>query len=175
MSATEPSAPAGVLDRFDAGLGRASLWLARAGAVVLAVMMVLTFCDVVGRYAFNSPLVGTVETTELFMGLIVFFGMALTAHGDGHISVDLVTARLAGRPRRMLALLAQLAGLGFAFALGWRLFERAGQVRDSNLETQLWAIPVWPVIYAMAAGAALMLLVLVVRLLHTARDLKKSG
>ena len=50
-----------LLDRFDALTGRLALWLVRAGAVVLAAMMAMTFLDVVGRYVFNSPIVGTVD------------------------------------------------------------------------------------------------------------------
>ena len=56
----------------------------------------MTFCDVVGRYVFNSPFTFTVEFTQLSMGLIVYLGVGLTTHDRGHIVVDVVTLRLPG-------------------------------------------------------------------------------
>ncbi len=70
--------------------GRVTMWLARAGAVGLAIIMLLTFCDVIGRYVFNAPIVGTVEVTELLMGMMVYLGVGMTTHVRGHIRVDIV-------------------------------------------------------------------------------------
>ena len=57
--------------------GRVTMWLARAGAGALATIMVLTFCDVIGRYVFNAPIVGTVEVTELLMGMMVYLAVGV--------------------------------------------------------------------------------------------------
>lgn len=45
--------------RIDACTRRVTTWLAAAGAVVRAVMMAMTFVDVIGRYLFQQPIVGT--------------------------------------------------------------------------------------------------------------------
>ena len=44
------------------------MWLARLGAVMLALMTLLAFVDVVGRELISSSIAAKVEMTELMMG-----------------------------------------------------------------------------------------------------------
>ena len=62
--------------------------LAYVACGVLALLAIVTFADVIARYAFNRPFSFTVEVTELAMGLIVYFGVGLTTHETGHVAVD---------------------------------------------------------------------------------------
>ncbi|MHA1570320.1 MAG: TRAP transporter small permease [Alphaproteobacteria bacterium] len=120
----------------------------------------MTFFDVVGRYAFNSPIVGTVETTELFMGVIVYLGMAMTTQKRGHISVDLLTSNVGPRTRLLLAVLADLVSAVFVAFLSWRLWQIAKRTFDNNLITQIWEVPVYPAAYIMAAASSVMVIIL---------------
>ena len=74
--------------------GRVTLWLARIATAALAIIAVVTFCDVIGRYVFNRPFIFTVELTEIAMAVVVYFGVGLVTHEDAHISADVVTLRL---------------------------------------------------------------------------------
>ena len=150
---------------------RATLWLVRVGAVVLGVLTALTFVNVVGRKLFNSPIAGTVEMTELCMGLIVFFGIAYTTHKRAHVSVDILTSHLPGRVRYALDLFGEFASTLFAAAICWRLWVKAGETLSDNLLTQIWELPVYPVAYLMAAGSTLMLAVLVVQIAQSLQQL----
>jgi len=49
-----------------------SLFFANIAAMVLLVLVAITCVDVIGRYFFNSPLVGAVELVEICMGAITF-------------------------------------------------------------------------------------------------------
>jgi TRAP-type C4-dicarboxylate transport system permease small subunit len=104
-------AAAGWLCRLN---GRVSTWLARAAAFVLAVLAVMTFCDVIGRYFLNAPFSFSVEMTELSMGLVVYLAIGLTTHENGHVSVDFVTSRLPDRVRAAVEFLTGLAALACA-------------------------------------------------------------
>ena len=53
-------------------------WLARIAGVALALITVVTFCDVIGRDFFHAPFAFTVELTSFAMAVIVFF-----ANGPG--------------------------------------------------------------------------------------------
>lgn len=159
------------LGRSEDLTARATLWLVRAGAAVLAGLTLLTFLNVAGRKLFNSPIVGTVEMTELCMGLIVFFGIAYTTHKRAHVSVDILTSHLPGRAREALALFSQLASTLFAAAICWRLWIKAGQTLDDNLLTQIWEVPVYPVAYLMAAGSTLMVVVLGIQITQSLQHL----
>lgn len=130
--------------------------LAYVACGVLTLLAVVTFADVIARYVFNRPFSFTVEVTELAMGLIVYFGIGLTTHERGHVSVDVVTLRASARGRAALETLTGLLGLGFLGLMIWRLWLRAQALLATGDVTQVWAIPVWPVAFAMAAGAILL-------------------
>ena len=108
----------GLAGRIDRLNGRATMWLARIAAAVLALLAVMTFCDVIARYFFNSPLSFTVEITEIAMGVIVYFGVGLVTQDNGHISVDIVTLRLSDWWRALLRLATNIAALGFLALMG---------------------------------------------------------
>ncbi len=164
-----------MLSRIDAATRRASNWLVWLGAVILAAMTVMTFLDVVGRYAFNSPIVGAVETTELFMGVIVYLGMAITTQSRGHISVDLLTSNVEPRTRLVLAVLADLVSTVFVSFLSWQLWRIAKRTFDNNLITQIWEVPVYPAAYIMAAASSIMALILLCQLLVTVGQLARPA
>ena len=137
------------------------MWLVRAGAAALAIMMLLTFFNVAGRKLLNSPIVGAVEMTELLMGLIVFLGIAYTTRSRSHVTVDIITSHLPVRTREALALAAQILSTGFVVFISWRLWVVANETVSDNLRTQVWELPVYPVAFLMAAGSTLMVVVLV--------------
>lgn len=64
----------------------------------LMAMMFLTCIDVVGRYLFEMPVMGSVELTEILLGSLVFLTMPLVTWRKEHISVDLTDSII---PRRI--------------------------------------------------------------------------
>jgi TRAP-type C4-dicarboxylate transport system permease small subunit len=137
--------------------GRVTLWLARIATVILAVLALMTFTDVFLRYVFNSPLHFTYEITELSMGIIVFFGLGLVTHKEGHISVDILTLRMGDRLRAFFALFTNLAALVYLALLVWRVFLRAGELETGGDLTQILLWPLWPHAYVMAFGSVFLI------------------
>lgn len=151
------------LKRLDALAGRVSLWLVRAGAAVLTLMMLMTFFDVVGRYFLNQPIVGTVDMTELYMGLIVYLGIGAMTLERGHISVDLLVSRLGPRARLVSDLFGQCLCAVLAALICWQLWVIAGERLADGIVTRVWETPVFPVAYAMAAASVLMVVALLLQ------------
>ena len=58
--------------------------------VVLFFLAVLTFCDVVGRRFFNSPVMGTIEIVEVGMALVAFLAMPRAFFLNSHVSADFI-------------------------------------------------------------------------------------
>ncbi len=83
-------------------------------ATLLAIMTLLTFVQVVLRYAFNSGLVWSLEATTYSFAALVLIGMSYCVHTNTHIAVDLVTNRLPKKVRRYVKLLAVVACLCYA-------------------------------------------------------------
>ena len=154
--------------------GRAATWLARAGAVGLATIMVLTFCDVIGRYGFDSPIVGTVEVTELLMGTMVYLGVGLTTHARGHIRVDILIDLLPARVRAILEVATLTISIIMVSLICWHLWLKAGATVEKNDLTQIWEWPVWPAAYVMAAASLLMVSSMLLQLGQAVRGLTRG-
>ena len=137
--------------------GRVTMWLARIAMVALALIAVVTFCDVIGRYFFHAPFAFTVELTSFAMALIVFFGVGLVTHEDAHISADVVTLRLSPRLRASFALVTNVLALGFLALMSWRLWLYAAFLLEKGDTTQVWSVPLWPIALAVAFGSVFLL------------------
>ncbi|XKH59982.1 TRAP transporter small permease [Halomonas sediminis] len=98
-----------------------------AGATLFALML-LTTADVVGRYFFNAPILGTVELTQQMLAAVVFLSLPVACWREEHISVDLLDAVF---PARFIWLRQLIVNLVVALALWviadrvWSLAERA--------------------------------------------------
>jgi TRAP-type C4-dicarboxylate transport system permease small subunit len=132
--------------------GRATLWLARIAAAILAIIALMTFTDVFLRYVFNSPFDFTYEITEMSMGIIVYFGLGYATHTEDHISVDMLTIRMPKRLRAFFALLTSLLALIYLALLVWRVWVRADDLATTGDKTQVLLWPLWPDAYLMAFG-----------------------
>jgi len=86
-------------------------------ATLLAFMTVLTFVQVVLRYAFNSGIVWSLEATTYSFAALVLVGMSYGVRTQTHIAVDLFTRRMPKRLRRYVNLVAIIACLGYALLM----------------------------------------------------------
>ena len=145
---------------------RISDWMAGAAAICLLGLMLITFADVVGRYFFDAPLVYTVEMVELGMGLMIFFGLALTTLNRGHIAVDLIAGMVPAGVRVWLAGFSALVAIIFFGLITWRLWDRAMNFWSDGLATQILFLPVAPVVIVMAISAGFTTLFALFLLLH---------
>jgi len=73
-------------------------------ALCLAFMTIVTFVQVVLRYAFDSGFVWHLEATTYAFAWLVLVGMSYCVRTNAHIAVDLVTRRLGPRAMRAAAL-----------------------------------------------------------------------
>ncbi len=63
-------------------------------ALLLFVMMMLTFIDVIGRYIFTAPIFGAAEMIQFLLAMTIFGGLCLVNARDEHITVELFEAPL---------------------------------------------------------------------------------
>jgi len=158
-------------DSLNRWNGRATQLLARIAAAALAVLAVITFCDVIARYFFNSPFSFTVEVTEILMGVMIYFGIGLTTHDNDHIAVDFVTLRLSEWMRALLGLVMNVLAFGFLVLMVWRLWLRAFALFEKGDVSPIMLFPRWPTAMVMAAGAIFFLTSLLVHIIFGYRRL----
>jgi len=108
------------------GLDRIVDWVSQGvGGCLVAVEVVLLFAGVVGRYAFNHPLVWTDEVAGMLFLWLVSLGAVIALRRTEHMRMTVVVSRLGPRARRLadclgaalvvlVALVLIVPGLGYA-------------------------------------------------------------
>ena len=86
-------------------------------ALLLGAMTLITFANVVARYAFNDNILWALEVTVFMFAWLVLLGASYAVKKQIHIGVDVVTSHVGPKTRRVLAILAVLACLAFSLLL----------------------------------------------------------
>ena len=132
-------------------------WFERALGVLMAIpvalIVVLTFVDVFGRYVFSAPLRGSIEIIEQAMALVIFAALPLVTRHRGHISVGLLdNVGSAGVRRLRGALCDGVAALGLAL-IAWRLVAQSLHDLKAGAASVVLGLQHAPLGFAMAALA----------------------
>ncbi|HEX4259751.1 MAG TPA: TRAP transporter small permease subunit [Acetobacteraceae bacterium] len=144
----------------------ATEWVAGA---LLAFVAALTFVAVALRYILGWSIPDAYDLSRNFLGILIFWGIAVTSFRAEHITVDLVWTQLPPRGRRGLDLLGTLFTLACMGAFAWAMLQKVLDERASGEETYDLHLRVWP-FYAIAwIGLAVSVLLLLVRLARQMR------
>jgi len=119
-------------------------------AVILFVLMAVTFVDVIGRYLFNHPLSGAFETTELLMLVLIFAGLPLVSRADEHVTMDFIDSLLGPRGLAAAMRLTHLVCAATMALLAWLVWVKAGRIASYGDTTDVLQITVAPFVYFMS-------------------------
>lgn len=86
-------------------------------ALCLALMTIITFANVIARYAFNDNILWALELTVFLFAWLVLMGASYGVKKHVHIGVDVVIQMVSPATRRIMALLAVAACLAFSIML----------------------------------------------------------
>lgn len=129
--------------------------LSYLAAALLFAMMATVVTDVVLRYMFGAPIRGTFEIVGFLLGVVVFAGLVVASENNEHINVSLLDHLFTGSVRwlqQAFILLFSSIVLGF---ISYRLFAAAERMRQRELLALSFDFPVAPIVFVMAALAAL--------------------
>ena len=88
-----------ILDKIERVVRRAGNIFTGIGGVMFMALMFLGAGDVIGRYLFNKPIMGTMEASEILMAGIVLLSWAYTQRTGGHVRVELFISRYSPRTK----------------------------------------------------------------------------
>ena len=94
-------------------------YLERLGAVLLAVMFVVTLFQVVARVVLGISSVWSEELARFLYVCLVFIGAAPLIRDDEHIRVGVLTDRLTGRPQSIMRLVTIFLTIPFIAIMTW--------------------------------------------------------
>ncbi|WP_083638788.1 TRAP transporter small permease [Rhizobium oryziradicis] len=130
---------------------RAVIWLQRVmallGGILLLVMMTMTIVDVIGRYAFNSPLRGAGELTELLLVSLIFMGLPAVTLENGHVTVDVLTEHLPKWSERWRMAAIGVINTVILTLIGWQIWLHASQIAAYGDVTTTLRLPIAPIGY----------------------------
>ncbi|KMK67091.1 TRAP transporter small permease [Puniceibacterium sp. IMCC21224] len=104
-------APKGPVGRMVHGFEETAI------AVMLGLMTMLTFANVILRYAFNASIIWSLEVVLVLFSWLVLFGVAYAFKITAHLGVDAVTNLLPPVPRKVVALIAGAICIFYALLL----------------------------------------------------------
>ena len=126
--------------------------LAYLGSYVLFGMMLLTTCDVIGRYLFNLPITGAYEITEAMMVTMVFFFLGYAQAEKSHVAVDLVVKLLPQKLRVLIDMATHILSFLMILLVGWMSIVRWLELMQIKEHTPILFIPVSPFLLILALG-----------------------
>lgn len=131
-----PSLPARVI-------GGAATGMAALGGTALVGAVAVTLASVIGRAAFNAPILGDYELVERLVGVAVFLFLPYGHWAGGHVTVDLLTRRLPDRFRGALARGVEGLFAIVAAVLAWRMASGGVDMLRYNDSSMMLGLPTW--------------------------------
>lgn len=135
-------------------------------ACCLALMMVLTVIDAVGRYFFSAPLDGAVEYISFLLAFMIFSAYPLVTREEGHISVGILIDHLPGWYQKAETVFSAVALVGLTAGLTYLTIRQAISFTRSNMIGQSVPVPMGLLAYCLAGFAALAVLFALSMLYH---------
>jgi TRAP-type C4-dicarboxylate transport system permease small subunit len=132
--------------------------------VTLAILSILVILQVIYRYALGSPLTWTEEIARYLQIWMIMLGSALVMRKGGHLAIDLVTASLPKKVKRVTDLISQIAVIFFfSIVFYYGIFLAVNAARQTSPATK---IPMSFVYAALPVGSALLLIEALIRLVR---------
>ena len=137
----------------DAALRLARGTLEAVCIACLAMLVLVTSYDVVGRYVFNAPLASAFSLARMLMALMVFAALPLASAADEHLRAGLFDAKWSATGLRMRAIVVHAVSTFACAVLTWRLATQAGEYASNGDMIEVVDVPASWVVWIMAALA----------------------
>jgi len=145
------------------------------GMVFVILMMLLTVAHGIGRYVFNSPILGLVEMSQFMLVLVIFMLMPYTEIKKNHLVIGLIVDRM---PQKGQAIINSIMYIFSLLVLGvatYRAFERGVFQIGAGQTSMFLRIPHWPFFFIVCLCWLLLMLAIVVNLIHFLRMARRGA
>ena len=142
---------------------------------LLFFMMALGTVDVIGRYLFNKPILGTLEVFEILLPAIVLLGLGYTQENRGHVTMELLVLQLSPRTKTILDIVANGCALFISVLILWRGWILTTMYWRMGRTIPTIDVPMFLPQLFVPLGALVLSLVLLVQMLEYIIQLKKGN
>lgn len=130
-------------------------------AVLFAVMVLVTFSQVVARYVFNSGAIWAVELTTYCFAWLVLYGASWGVKRSAHLGVDAFVKLFPQRWQRIFGLAGVAAALVYAGIMLAGSWEYVSKLYRIGIESEDLPIPQWVPMTILVIGMVLLIVRLV--------------
>ncbi len=102
------------------------------------------FISVLLRYFFSYSIPDSYDFGRMFLGILIFWGIAATSYRGTHITVDLVWASVGHRSQRVIDVFATLVLLFVVSVQTYTLYDKVATTRADHVLTFDLNLPTWP-------------------------------
>jgi TRAP-type C4-dicarboxylate transport system permease small subunit len=141
--------------------------------IALVVMMLVTTADVILRYLFDRPILGSFEITELLMVTIAGLSLAWCTLKSGHIRVDIITSMFSKKTNRAIDTINYIITAALCGFIVPALIGRYIEGEKLKVSTYVLNIPEGPFVLLLTFGYFLTFLVLIVKIVKSIKGEKK--
>ena len=141
-------------------LGAVEKAVSTIAAIFMFAIMIIVFCDVVMRYAFNRPFSWAYDLISLYLMAGIFFLILSEAYAShAHVSVDILQQKFPPVMIRLSEIVTCLVGIAVFSLIAYLGFLRAVEsFRSSDVMAGAIPWPMWPSIGLVPFGAGLITL-----------------
>jgi len=132
----------------------------------LVAMMLLTCADVLMRYAFSRPIIGTYDLVSLMGAVVVSFAMPYTMLKKGHVAVEFLIQNLSKDTQRIIETCTHLIAVSLFSVLIWQAMILARDMKAAGEVTPTLLLPFYPILYCMAVCFFGLCLAILINLSH---------
>jgi TRAP-type C4-dicarboxylate transport system permease small subunit len=143
-------------DRFINGIE----WLA---AIFVGLVALNIFVNVLLRKFFSTSIPDYYDFGRMFLGILIFWGIAATSYRGAHITVDLVWSAVGTKWKRNIDVFATLVLLFVVAVQTIMLFDKVRLTYVDHVLTYDLNIPTWPFYGVAWAGDICAVLLIAVR------------
>lgn len=120
-------------------------------ALLLFLMMTVTFVDVSGRYLLHRPLVGSSEMTRYMLALVIFISLPSVTRLKRHITISILDGALHGAANRWrLRVVNAVSGVAM-MVVGYYMGQYAGVLLQNRDVIGASLLPLAPAAYSVSA------------------------
>ena len=145
------------------------------GMALLFIMMVMGAFDVLGRYIFNHPIIGTMERNSTMLALVVCFMWGYTQVEKGHVNVDLFIKKLPPRTLAVVNFIMTIFGLALFGLIARESILTSMLYKKQNRLIYVISWPLSPFQLCVTFGAVVLCLVLILDMIHLVRQMRREA
>jgi TRAP-type C4-dicarboxylate transport system permease small subunit len=137
--------------------------------------MLLGAANVIGRFIFNSPIIGAIEFSQVLMAGSFLLALASTQARKQHTTITDLIARFPVSVRSKLEFAALFIGLILFAVMTWSSARLVNELWVQGEQIPTVRIPAAPFRMLLPLGALVLCLELIRQMIHLVLDMKKRG